>query len=373
MKRWTIILAILATVGGLLGWAASSQKLHLFRKGTPKIVFEATKVDFGEEFEGEEVACTFSFKNKGNGALILYKARTNCGCLKAEPSRTRIPPGQSGELRTVYDTRDRSGDLESTVLLVTNDPKAEFVKLTIGGKVKKPYIHPRSIDFGEARAKDFAEKTVVITKLTKAEMQITDVNTSKPWLNARFVADNTTDLRAGQFGRDYQLVVAVAGDAPIGLIREHVSVSVLMKSSNPQRNIRIPVKGYVQGDVVCEPKSIVLDTGQRGKAASAQIILTANFGNGFEVRDVKSQKGFVRITGVDPAETSATIHLELEKNLDMEFVSDIVVITTNSDEVPEISVPVYARIVANRPGVPVAETAVQAWREREVMPMEDAN
>ena len=44
--------------------------------GTPKIVFDQVKIDFGEVEAGEKVEHAFSFRNAGDGTLSIHKVRS---------------------------------------------------------------------------------------------------------------------------------------------------------------------------------------------------------------------------------------------------------------------------------------------------------
>ncbi len=364
MKRRQLVILILCTAG-VIALVVSLQIFGSLGTKKPRIVFDATAIDFGEKEEGEDAVCTFSFKNKGNETLILKATRTSCRCLVTKPSKVEIPEGESGELTATYDTLGANGFVDATILLFTNDHEAHQVKLTMTGKVKKPYVYePRSLDFGEAKTDEFPEKTIVVTKLTKREMEVSEVETSKPWLRASLIGTDVGNLQEGLSTGMYQLAVRIAGDAPIGRIREEVVVSLLMKSSKPIRQIKIPVKGYVQGDLAYEPKTIFWGNVGKGQVQRATITIKSNNGKPVEIKDFKSKKGLVKIAGVDVEETSVCIRIELNKNLDMDFVSDVIVVTTDSEVMPQIEIPVYARITTAKRQDPLGETVMQSKQER---------
>lgn len=365
MKHRHLVILILCTAG-VIALVVSSQIFGLLGTKKPRIVFDATAINFGEIEEGEDAVCTFSFKNKGNETLILEATKTSCKCLVTKPSKVEIPEGESGELTSTYDTLGANGFVNATILLFTNDHEAHQVKLTMAGKVKKPYVYePRSLDFGEAIAEEFSEKTLLVTKLTKREMEVTDVETSKPWLRASLVGKDAGNLQGGLSTGNYQLAVRIGADAPIGPIKEEVLVSLLiMDSSKPIRQIKIPVKGYVQGDLAYEPKTIFWGTVAQDQVKGVTITIKSNTGKPVDVKAVKSQKELVKIVGVDVGQTSVYIRVELKKNLDMDFVSDVLIISTGSNKMPQIKVPVYAMITTAKRQDPSQETVIQSYQER---------
>jgi len=353
--KWRIVLPLIFTIAaGVIASVVFSDTFGLLAERVPRIAFDTTTVDFAEQEEGDQVVCVFSFRNKGNNALLLKGVKTSCGCLVAKPSKLQIPAGHVGELVATYDTTGRNGRVQSTLLLFTNDPDAPNLKLTLLGNVKKPYIYnPHSIDFGKIRIQHSAQKTLIITKLSKRDMQIADVQTSKPWLTASIV---TQDVRGSQHALsagNYQLAITLAPNAPIGPIREELVVSLAMSPSSQIRNIRVPVRGFVQGDLICEPESIFFGAVPQGEGCRAHIAINSNQAAPLLVRDVSSKKGLVKITGAHLAENSAAISIELAQNLDTEFISDAVIVSTNSKTMPRIEIPVYARIIhSKRPDTP---------------------
>ncbi|MDH4238981.1 MAG: DUF1573 domain-containing protein [Phycisphaerae bacterium] len=364
MKHRHLVILILCTAG-VIALVVSSQIFGLLGTKKPRIVFDATAIDFGEKEEGEDAVCTFSFSNKGNETLILKATKTSCKCLVTKPSKVEILEGESGELAATYDTLNANGDVKSNVLLFTNDPKAKIVKLTITGTIKKPYVYqPHSLDFGEAGAEEFKERNIVITKLTKREMEVTDVETSKPWLRASLVGRDAGNLQGGLSTGNNQLAVRIGADAPIGPIKEEVLVSLLiMDSSKPIRQIKIPVKGYVQGDLTYEPKTVFWGTVAQGQVKGATITVKSNAGKPVDVKAVKSNKELVKIVGVDVGQTSVCIRMELKKNMDKDFVSDVLIISTGSNTMPQIKVPVYAMITTAKRQDPSQETVIQSYQE----------
>ena len=365
MKHRHLVILILCTAG-VIALVVSSQIFGLLGTKKPRIVFDATAIDFGEIEEGEDAVCTFSFKNKGNETLMLEATKTSCGCLVTKPSKVEILEGESGELTATYDTLGANGFVNATILLFTNDHEAHQVKLTMAGKVKKPYVYePRSLDFGEARTDEFPEKTILVTKLTKREMEVTDVETSKPWLRASLVGKDAGNLQGGLSTESYQMAVSILANAPIGPIKEEVLVSILMmNSSKPIRQIAIPVKGYVQGDLAYEPKTIFWGTVAQGQVKGATITIKSNVGKSFDVKAVKSQKELVKIDGVDVAQTSVCIRLELKKDLDIGLLTDVILVTTDSEIMPQIEIPVYAMITTAKRQDPSQETVIQSYQDR---------
>ncbi|MDQ7947292.1 MAG: DUF1573 domain-containing protein [Pedobacter sp.] len=102
----------------------------------PKIKFEQPIYDFGVIKEGEKVQNSFKFKNEGKTPLIITNATATCGCTVPEYPTTPIKPGESGEIKVIFDSTGKDGMQDKQVTVTSNaNPEAE--KLHLVGEVKQ--------------------------------------------------------------------------------------------------------------------------------------------------------------------------------------------------------------------------------------------
>ncbi len=101
-----------------------------------KIEFPKELVLLGELQEGEIAEVDFPFLNKGTAPLQLFDLAPNCSCTTADADAMTVAPGKGSVVRARVDTRGRPGNLEKMVIVVSNDPKAAQVTLTIRAVVK---------------------------------------------------------------------------------------------------------------------------------------------------------------------------------------------------------------------------------------------
>lgn len=98
------------------------------------IRFEETVHFFGQVKEGEVVEHTFRFTNTGPVALIIYDARSTCGCTVPEFPKEPIPPGESSQMLVRFNTQNKTGQQVKTVTVQANTLPAE-TKLSLSGEV----------------------------------------------------------------------------------------------------------------------------------------------------------------------------------------------------------------------------------------------
>ncbi|HWB64686.1 MAG TPA: DUF1573 domain-containing protein [Chitinophagales bacterium] len=84
------------------------------------IVFEKTAYDFGRISEGEKVSTSFKFKNTGNVPFVIDRAYGSCGCTVPFWPQDPIKPGESAEIKVVFDSEGKHGEVEKTVTVVGN-------------------------------------------------------------------------------------------------------------------------------------------------------------------------------------------------------------------------------------------------------------
>ena len=101
---------------------------------TASISFSEYEHDFGTVTQGEKVAYSFSFENKGNAPLIILQATTTCGCTVSKYSRKPVPPGGGGTIEVIFDSSDRNGRQTKTITVKSNATRS-LVLLRITGEV----------------------------------------------------------------------------------------------------------------------------------------------------------------------------------------------------------------------------------------------
>ena len=97
----------------------------------PVITFEEEFHDFGEIPEGKVAEHTFVFTNEGSGPLIISNAAGSCGCTVPEWPRQPIAPGQKGQIKVSFDSKNRAGRQDKRVTLTTNAvPQTKVLNIT---------------------------------------------------------------------------------------------------------------------------------------------------------------------------------------------------------------------------------------------------
>lgn len=103
----------------------------------PKVEFDEPTFDFGTVQSGEIVKHTYTFKNTGQGQLVIQNATASCGCTVPKFSRNPIPPGSKGEIIVEFNSENRSGSQSKTITVLANTTPSN-IELTLTGTVLHP-------------------------------------------------------------------------------------------------------------------------------------------------------------------------------------------------------------------------------------------
>ena len=96
------------------------------------MTYEADEFDFGIVIDGEKVKHTYKFTNTGDQNLILIDVKGTCGCTALEDwPKYPIAPGESGEIKIVFDSKERVGNVRKNVRVDANtNPSTKHLVLT---------------------------------------------------------------------------------------------------------------------------------------------------------------------------------------------------------------------------------------------------
>ncbi len=100
-----------------------------------KIEFAQETFNFGEVNEGDLVKHTFTFTNTGKQPLLISNARSTCGCTIPQWPKEPIAPGEQGEIRVEFNTKNKKNKQSKPVTITANTYPAT-TKVYLNGFVK---------------------------------------------------------------------------------------------------------------------------------------------------------------------------------------------------------------------------------------------
>lgn len=85
-----------------------------------QITFEEAEYNFGDINRGKKVEKIFQFTNTGNLTLIIDNVLTTCGCTVPEWPKEPIAPGETGQIKVVFDSTAKIGRQNKVVTIRSN-------------------------------------------------------------------------------------------------------------------------------------------------------------------------------------------------------------------------------------------------------------
>lgn len=92
------------------------------KKKMGQISFDKIEHNFGSLKKGDVVEYEFKFKNTGEGQLVIYDTKSDCGCTSTTMGRNKYEAGEEGHVKIVLNTSKKDGIVKERVIIKTSDP-----------------------------------------------------------------------------------------------------------------------------------------------------------------------------------------------------------------------------------------------------------
>jgi len=328
----------------LLGVAMAATASLVTAQGSPRLVIEEKVVDLGEVPQGVVKDIEFTLQNEGAGLLTVKSVRPTCGCTVAEFDK-EIPPGGTGTVRAKLDTAGFKGAISKSILVMTDDPGNPTMNLAIKAVVQ-PYIDvlPRSLVRFNALQKERAEQKVVLVGTERSgAFKVTGVESDSDALEVSYRALGEGERIEGKPDTQYEVVIRLAEDAPVGPISSVVTVKT---NAAQATNVEIKVFGVLRALLRVTPPELQFGAVEVAQAPVRNLIVVSN-----------RQGAKVEITGAsidDSAFTTEIVPVEggkryqitvgVKRDASAGIKDATLVLKTTDPDFPELKVPVRASL-----------------------------
>ncbi len=326
------LIAALATFAMLPGVPAA--RAQSSQANAPRVEVNNPVYNFGTALEGNFVEHVFELKNTGKSDLTISGVHTSCGCTAAAPSKKRLAPGDSADLKVAFDTRFQKGTKVRTINVFTNDPQTPNLTLTLQGEVKVEVVAtPSEVSFGKVRYGSEATQQVVVGELAKSkDFKVSAAKNASP--NIRVTQASRKD---GKPGAD--LEVRLLKTMPIGPFDDTIEVVT------SRRPIQVHIFGQVTGDLALDPAQISFGIVPRGQGSLRMLKLTNQGATPVQVTGVTSSNQSVaaKVEPIAPGK-EYKITVELRKGTPNGQLRGEIAIKTNDPRQATLTVPFYGII-----------------------------
>ena len=279
----------------------------------PKIECASPKYHFGTQIAGEPVVHEFVLVNQGDEPLEIIKIKDCCG-VKSSVSPSIIPPGSNAVCRSVFTTKNRDGEQEKQILLVTNDKKHLYFDLRLTGTLIKPVeFSPRFIRLGDLLTDSLVEVSITATNLLDQSVTLDSAKSGVKGLAAEVIQSD-----------DRSWVIKVVSSLPLAEGKLSGQITLNFSSGT----VNVPVIGVVGPIIQATPQSITFNSPASG-TVERFVMLRSGDGRPFEVLTSRLEKAEGEIEAsklsdgkwrirllVNPASIQSSASLQLTTSID---------------------------------------------------------
>jgi len=298
-----------------------------------KISFAESNFEFGEILQGSKVTHKFPFKNEGGQTLIVERVQTSCGCTAAVAGKKELAPQEASEIEVTYNSAGRSGEVNKSIYVFSNDAKNPRYELKIHGSIVTLLsVDPAVLNLGTIALGQSVEKEIKL-KLTRerAPVKITQIEKSShvEWTPADGVI-------SGQNASVFKL--KFTPDPRLGFVSERVTLHFDDSSIFP---INIPISGRIEGPITVFPMRINFFMRQGQISQSVQkITVTNNTPDPLNIEKLEydDQVFNVQTAAIEQGK-KYEITVSVKDGFQEKFVNKLLKIHTNQTALPVIDIP----------------------------------
>ncbi|HTS03213.1 MAG TPA: DUF1573 domain-containing protein [Thermoanaerobaculia bacterium] len=345
LRRSTIVSALAATA---LAVALRPSLLSAQAKAAdapgPKLVVAEDRKDVGQVAKGEPIKHVFILKNAGNADLHITDVKPSCGCTVPEFDKV-IKPGAEGKVTLTVDTKNFSGPISKTALLITDDPTVPQKTLFLSAVVK-PFVEALPYGFFRIQAlSGEASSSDLILVSDEPDFKPTKAEAPNSFLRVALAPVPEKELVKDHGPNQWKVTVTTAPDAPEGLLGGSVKVATGVKK---QPEIELPISGFIKPTVSVTPLSINFGNfDPKGDPQKRNVMLV---NNNAAVESFAVTKAETNVPGISaevvPVDKSRvqvvlTVDQKIKKGV---FEGDLVIRTSDKNR-SEVKVPIKGVIL----------------------------
>ncbi len=250
--------------------------------GWAEAMFEKTSHDFGFVARGADASYRFKITNKYPQQVHIANTRTTCGCTAARPSKDLLESGETAYIEVTMDTRKFTRKKDSNLIVTFDAPSYAEVKLPISAYIRTDVVlTPGMINFGTLGKGTESHKTIGIAYAGREDWKITKVESKNPNITAKVVEKSRENGRV-----NYDLVVDLKGDAPVGDLRNQL---ILFTDDAKSPRVPVLVEGRVEAEITINPRSVSFGVLTAGDSKTVNIVLRGR--KPFEIEKIESESG----------------------------------------------------------------------------------
>ena len=231
-------------------------------------MFAVSKFDFGPVAQHSDCQSYLEFTNVFEPDMEVVSVTTSCKCISASTEAKVLKPNEKGRIKLVLDTDRFQGQRHVTLTVQFKYSGSNYVNATIPCEAfirTDVWMQPAFANLGSLTPGAGGEQKVKVTRTGNDHWQIRQVRSRNPALTAEL-----KELTRGNGRVEYEILVKVSPDSPIGNIQESL---VLVTNDSSNANVSLRVEGKVDADVLITPEVLQLGSLKPGQEARFPVIV----------------------------------------------------------------------------------------------------
>ncbi|MDD3118743.1 MAG: DUF1573 domain-containing protein [Victivallales bacterium] len=205
----------------------------------PVIKADRARIDFGTYPANQRREHTFVITNAGDAPLKIIRIRKTCGCSETHCDKTDLQPGETARLSAVIKAESVAGAYSKSVFVESNDPKQNFLLLTLNGQAQPPAtIKPQAkLYLGTLPPKQSRTQEFVITP------NIADLQLGQPQ-----IVGPASVRPVRQSDGKYQVAVTLLPSGVSGTMKAQIKIPITAPAGWNPLEIVVMARVQEQGD-----------------------------------------------------------------------------------------------------------------------------
>jgi len=249
----TLFLLVSTAAAGCAAAAYGQENISRDADHWAENLFTEKSHDFGQVPSGADVRHRIAVKNVYQETIQITNVTTTCGCTAAQPSQRELKSNETAYIEVVMNTvkfrREKNSNVDVTVTFDGRNYKT--VRIPIKAYIRPDVVfEPGRADLGSLEVGSGGERRIHIAYAGSDDWKINEVKSQNPYVTAE-----VTETARGNGRVDYDLLVKLSKDAPLGAVRDQL-VLMLNDERNPQ--VPVAVEGEVVPDIIVTPTPLAL-------------------------------------------------------------------------------------------------------------------
>jgi len=305
------------------------------RKDAGHLTADKTVHDFGTVEPRTKIQGKFTLQNDGKETLKIQKVHTSCSCLASKLETKILEPGQSIPLTVTFTTPTTAGRVTKTARITTEPPALpSSLVLQVKAQVKR-YIEvtPSRLEL-KLRGNKEKLPVFVVKSTDEKPFQITSAR----------VGNKALELVYDKKKSATQHTITVKPKPDLLKKSAHAGIITLQLNHPKAKNLSVPYRMVLP--YAAHPTVRRFTTVKPGQSAQADIDIVSNYGEAFELGEIKSEKGYVKVLNTVKLPKGYKLQLEMSvpANSKQRMSSDYLNVKIKDDPVGTLRILCYSII-----------------------------